>query len=73
MVKSLRYVQVHCHVYRCFVANRVRRAGHADADAHSYGYSAPDRDTAPHGHADAGTDLSAAESGGGVGAARCVR
>ena len=46
--------------------------GGSDAGAHLDGHPAPDRNTAPYGHADARVDLSAAESGGGVGATRAV-
>jgi len=73
MVKSLRYDQnSRDNSSAAFAADRLRCTGNADANANFYGNPAPDRDTAPHGHADTRVDLSVAESRGEVGAARSV-
>ena len=73
MVKSLRYDQANSpDDFWLVVVDSLRGAGHAGADPHTHGHFASDRDTAPDSHADACVDLPAAESRGGVDAARSV-
>ncbi len=70
MVKSRRYAQkTRDTTSNAADIGRLRRAGHTDADANSNGDPASDRDTTPHGHADAHFDLSAAEPRGSLDAA----